>query len=466
MLAAAQSRARVRSVRASTGVAVSLVLTIACGETTVSSKGVTDHAASGGAGGEVARSSGGLATGGRLSPGGQSSGAALNRVDASPSDLDGGSESGRPDAAPDVVSDASTEATTDAKTEAPVGVGPAFADVGDIQYFAPIGNYGGDFMGIAADPSSAAWVTYGSSVARITANGDFTSYAVPLAEDGGATWAGNVAASPDGSAWFATGRSKIGNVTAEGVFTLFPVPVPDSTLFDIACGPDGLVWFTNPSAGTLGKMTPSGDVTQYPASVPPWDNPSFYLGNALTTGAGGNVRYASFQSNDAGGSFGVGAVPNDAGSPSVVAVPPFASIALDSLGAVWLAEDAEPTVRTKIRRVDPSGAVEELPIACTDPTPNTFVMANRAFVASSPLGPIWFTEGAHATIGRMDPSTREVACFHAFARWQYSGLAAYPSRLAPARDGSVWFTETLSFSGWSRLPPTHRTFVIGRLTPP
>lgn len=124
--------------------------------------------------------------------------------------------------------DGSNDAPREASLAADGSQSP-FRDVVNIRYFEPIGNDSGDFVGIAADPSGAARVTYGNSIGRITPAGDFTSYPMP-AEDVGAPWVGNVAAAPDGSAWFATGLGRLGHIAANGVIELVPIPVLPATM--------------------------------------------------------------------------------------------------------------------------------------------------------------------------------------------------------------------------------------------
>ena len=79
---------------------------------------------------------------------------------------------------------------------------------------------------------------------------------------------------PDGNMWFTEGGSaeRIGRVTPSGMITEFPLaPAPTGNYFglwSIVSGPDGNLWFTYGSGeenAGVGCITPAGDAGQYPA---------------------------------------------------------------------------------------------------------------------------------------------------------------------------------------------------------
>jgi virginiamycin B lyase len=108
---------------------------------------------------------------------------------------------------------------------------------------------------------------------------------------------GPITKGADGNVWFVellAGR--IGRVTPEGVITEFPIPIASPTYPDayngltqyrvvtgvssITAGPDGNVWFTEftggpllagytslTGVGALGRITPSGEVTEFTAGL-------------------------------------------------------------------------------------------------------------------------------------------------------------------------------------------------------
>ena len=81
----------------------------------------------------------------------------------------------------------------------------------------------------------------------------------------------DIAAGPDGNLWFTdSGTNSIGRITTSGVVTEFPIPTPNSHPYNIAPGPcGGDMWFTENNTnqdGTnnVGKITTSGAITEYP----------------------------------------------------------------------------------------------------------------------------------------------------------------------------------------------------------
>ena len=52
-----------------------------------------------------------------------------------------------------------------------------------------------------------------------------------------------------------------------GTITTFPRPAPrcsdsPSPTYDITSGPDGNLWYTNYACKTIGRITPSGEITE------------------------------------------------------------------------------------------------------------------------------------------------------------------------------------------------------------
>ncbi len=48
-----------------------------------------------------------------------------------------------------------------------------------------------------------------------------------------------------------------------GTITEFPVPIAGSEPWGITLGPDGKMWFTDPGANKIGRITTSGTVTEF-----------------------------------------------------------------------------------------------------------------------------------------------------------------------------------------------------------
>ncbi|MDQ6806640.1 MAG: hypothetical protein M3065_17120, partial [Actinomycetota bacterium] len=159
---------------------------------------------------------------------------------------------------------------------------------------------------ITLGPDGNIWMTElnSSQIARITPAGTVTEFTEPAGID-----AYGITGGPDGNVWYADlFKNSIGRVTPSGAITEFPLPGDPSILSpnEITKGPDGNLWFTvqnlagqnqptstNIPTGRIGKITPTGAVTEYvlPAGTQP-DN--------ITAGPDGNLWFTDSQHNEIG----------------------------------------------------------------------------------------------------------------------------------------------------------------------
>jgi streptogramin lyase len=62
---------------------------------------------------------------------------------------------------------------------------------------------------------------------------------------------------PDGNLWFTEyWGNKIGRITPTGTITEFPIPTKGAGSVGIALGPDGNLWFTEFATNKIGRVTP------------------------------------------------------------------------------------------------------------------------------------------------------------------------------------------------------------------
>src|SRR5262249_32666470 len=110
---------------------------------------------------------------------------------------------------------------------------------------------------------------------------------------------------PDGSIWFAT-INGIGRLAPGGQVTYFPLswPPPSAThrplgpIGVLKPGPDGNVWFTYYSYGSvlgIGRITPQGAITTFPFGPAQITGTSEYYGS-FTVGRDGNLWFIDSQS--------------------------------------------------------------------------------------------------------------------------------------------------------------------------
>ncbi len=105
-----------------------------------------------------------------------------------------------------------------------------------------------------------------------------------------------ITAGPDGNLWFTEpGVAQIGRITPTGTITEFPIPrtVADSSAIAITVGPDHNLWFTEYNNAQIGRMTPTGSLTEFP--VTPNTKPQ-----AITVGPDGNLWFTEYDNGQIG----------------------------------------------------------------------------------------------------------------------------------------------------------------------
>jgi streptogramin lyase len=213
--------------------------------------------------------------------------------------------------------------------------------------------------GITTGPDGDLWFTeeWANKIGHITTSGEMTQFTIPPCQGCG-TFAlksgpGGIALGPDGALWFAEMyANKIGRITTSGEITQFSIPepagYPDCSRsgpcgpVSITPGPDGAMWFTDSAANKIGRITMSGEITEF--SVPTPDSQP----NGIVAGLDGNLYFTEYRGN-------------------------------------------------KIGRITTSGAFTEFPI----PTPG----ASPWEIALGPDGALWFTEEFGNKIGRFSPGS-------------------------------------------------------------
>jgi streptogramin lyase len=185
-------------------------------------------------------------------------------------------------------------------------------------YLSSSGNdFGTD--GITTGPDGNVWFITGgrNELGRITPDGQTTRFRTPSSVDGFAPRS-TLTVGPDGNLW-ATGvqadphtghdiSASIDRITLDGQFTEFPLPLANLPAA-ITAGPDGNLWFTEPGANQIGMITPDGQLTEYHVPTPN-SYPEFITAGPdsnLWFTEPGSVQIGEFVLNDEGS--GAGAAP-------------------------------------------------------------------------------------------------------------------------------------------------------------
>ena len=215
-----------------------------------------------------------------------------------------------------------------------------------------------------------------------------------------------------------------------------PGPITGST--------NGYVWFAEPNDDTIGRISPTGAVTEYPLPD------SFQEPRGIAAGPNGTVWFTQTGSHT--GSEGIGRI-DVSGTITEFPLPansrPF-GIAMGPDGNIWFTEVGGWRIAT----INGSGAVTEFPVTLHNEPLN---------IVSGPDGAVWFTEdgivnGGTGAIGRITTSGN----LSEYVLPTPPGHDSGAGDIAVGPDGNLWFT-------WVTLDPTQplatASHSVGRITP-
>ena len=235
--------------------------------------------------------------------------------------------------------------------------------------------------------------------------------------------------------WFAAaGTNAIGRITPSGQVTEFPIPTPESIPNEITAGPDGNLWFTEEKADKIGRITPSGEITEFPLSGQCSEctaectvNPECTV-YGITAGPEGSLWFTESlfgfgEINRITPAGQIKRVKQTAGAPTGITTGPD--------GNLWFSvmeeEILEPSAAGRIGRLTPSGRLTEFP-----PIPSGPTDANPEGITTGPDGNLWFADLTYARIGRITLSGQLVE-FRVPSGNVSGSITAGP-------DGNLWFS--------------------------
>jgi streptogramin lyase len=276
----------------------------------------------------------------------------------------------------------------------------------------PAGPAVADPAAIAAAPDGAVWFIESGGVARMTSAGGLTKFSIGHG-------LGDIAADPAGDVWFTEPDAhRIGRITPAGEVTRFRTGIgPKDHPARITSGPDGDLWFTGLAGNRIGRITTSGAVTAYSGGTTSDSAPA-----DITAAPDGNLWFTESNGRRIGRITPTGALtefPAPVSSSGRITAGPS--------GPVWFTAEND-----RIARITPRGAVKTFPTGI-------HTLPGRTEIAAGPDGRVWFTDPSGSRIGRMS-RTGSVRFFHA----PFGAQGDYFSRggqMAAGADGNVWFTE-------------------------
>ena len=257
----------------------------------------------------------------------------------------------------------------------------------------------------SASPSSRP----SSSQLATGASGGVIEYALPDPQTAGSSCsdcghasASRITAGSDGNIWFTdSGNRKVGRITPSGAVTEFELPDAGGIAFGIAVGPDKNIWITVTAVGQgrpdwIARIYSSGEVTKFPAGT------------------------------------GSGSYPGT--SPEGITAGPD--------GNIWFTEAGAG----RIGRITPAGVLTEFPIGDPESSP-------RGIVAG-PDGNLWFIKG-----GRFNAGIAKISPSGVITDYRFGAVdELYLSAITAGPDGNLWFTQ-------SQLSGPQPQGAIGRVTP-
>lgn len=255
---------------------------------------------------------------------------------------------------------------------------------------------------------------------------------------------------------------------AQATITDYPVPTPDAGLEKIVAGKDGNLWFTEEQGAKVGRITPNGQIDEWPVPVDSEFGPT-----EITVGQNGLIWFLT----SAGGVVGI-IDPSSAPGPvtATQAFPGFLRgdrIAAAPDGTIWISDSVGEGIHRVVStpggyqfQADsdeapdcsfdgviapgPDGrmwcafqgdALKQIDVASqatvNHPVPSGFSIAS---LTSGPDGALWygryltaswFTSASSGAIGRMTPDG-------GVTEWKLDSKYA-PDSLVPGPDGAVWF---------------------------
>ena len=276
---------------------------------------------------------------------------------------------------------------------------------------------------------------------------------------------------PNGNVWFTEpGAGKIGVMVPTGQFLEVSIPSGHSALGPIAAGPDGNVWFTETNA--VARVSPIGVVTEFPVA------PNARL-TGITAGPDGNVWFMDSGNQQVGKITPTGAVtefpiPNAPGLKSLSENNAYHNITAGPDGNVWFTTEAGNSktrfVTGEIGRITPAGDVTLTRIPSTrasqhgklfGKSSNNGTLADA--ITAGPDGNVWFTEHQQngvAGIGKITPAGR-ISQFVIPTTPKGAKASDYSLSITTGPDHNLWFNLTPPTTSNDTTPAPF----IGRATP-
>jgi virginiamycin B lyase len=229
--------------------------------------------------------------------------------------------------------------------------------------------------------------------------------------------------SVDGNMWFTELAGRIGKITPSGLISEYPIP-GGGVAFDIAQSPNGAMWITFHTAGQdfVGQVTTAGVFTLYPVVTP--SSASTVDPFSIAAGSDGNMWITLAAANKVasvtpGGIITYYTIPLAGAYPNDIAPGPD--------GQLWLS----------LNNYNDIGKVSTSGVFTIYPSPAGFNLYSGSVVAGSD-GNLWYTQsgGNPNNLAKVSTSGVFLALYSIPGGTSGSNAIA----IAPAADGTLWIT--------------------------
>lgn len=218
-----------------------------------------------------------------------------------------------------------------------------------------------------------------------------------------------------------TQSSAKAQVQAAPTITEFPIPASNSQPESITAGPDGNIWYIGVSGKTIGRITPSGKITEFAVPIG-FSNPA-PIGQQthITGGTDGNVWFTEYYGKVIGK-----ITPNGTISEYSLSKLP-TSLTVGPDGNIWFVESDQWQHTGNIGTITPSGVITEFPNLSNGTIPGRIIHGKD--------GNLWFTEAAwNGKIGRITLSG-------VITEFPLPFSNGYPEEITNGPDGNIWFVD-------------------------
>ncbi len=193
----------------------------------------------------------------------------------------------------------------------------------------------------------------------------------------------------------------------------------------LAAGPGGDVWFSNENPYTIGKITPSGQITEYALPGSHGAVPQ------IAEGPEGNMWFVNEGPSRIGNVTSTGAIteyklPSESYPQGIAAGPE---------GDMWFTESG----KNKVGKITSAGVITEYELPSSGSKPGAMAMGPEK-------EDLWFVEKGTNKIGKINATSDEIK--------EYGISAGTPARIISGPEGSLWYTVNTSVGG-----------EIGKITP-